>query len=73
MNAQTFWLWLERLTSPPMMQLLMFVLLVVLSAELNRIHRHLHYLECAQLGYVTDVDGSEWDESRETCARMRVR
>jgi hypothetical protein len=71
MNAQTFWLWLGRITEPRMVLVYVVVLLLILSGELNRIHRHLHYIECAAFGFVTDVDGSKWEGSEAACSALQ--
>lgn len=37
-----------------------FVILILISWEMIKIHDHLHSLECATLGYMTD-DGVRWE------------
>jgi hypothetical protein len=47
------------------------VMLVLISGELTRVHRHLHYIECAAFGFVTDVDGSKWEGSEAACSALQ--
>ena len=43
--------------------LLLFLILSLHSCEVGKLHKHLHYIECETIGYMTDTDGTRWDGS----------
>lgn len=44
--------------------------LAVLLVEVGKIHRHLHVLECALRGEISDTDYSRWPDSDEICPKI---
>jgi hypothetical protein len=41
-----------------------WIVFAIVLYELGSIHRHLHQIECATIGHITDRDGSVWRECK---------
>lgn len=48
------------------------IALVFLAIEIGRIHTHLHVIECALRGQISDSDYSRWDKGDGICKQLEA-